>query len=452
VLIVWNVLLTLLWPLLYLYRPFRGTIPRRLGHFDPGAYDPMRPGLKVLINAVSAGEVVAITPFIQALKAARPNAQVALLTTTDSGQEMAARKLGDSVELVAYFPLVDLPFVVRRYLDRLRPDLYVTTESELWPNIQTQCRQRGIPVALVNGRLYLHNKRGWRKALTRALLDQLDLIVAQDERQRGNYLTFGIPAEKVVASGNIKFDFALPAWGAAQEQDWLERFTADGTRPIVVAGSTHPGEEELVLDAFVGTHGCAPGRAGAIAGLAEADKSVSPTLTTGAHPCAPTGAARLILAPRHIERAPEVAALARQRGLTTTLLAEHTPGADYDVLVVDCYGVLVDFYRLAEAVVMGGTFHPKVGGHNILEATALGRPVIVGPHVFSITAQVELLEAAGGIVRAADAAALGPALQALLADPPRRAAIGRAGKLATEANKGAAGRAVDAVLRLVQLP
>ena len=142
----WNPLPWLLWPLLYLYPPFRGTIRARLGHFELGAYDPAAPGLKVLVNAVSAGEVVAISSFIRELKRQRPDSQVVLLTTTDSGQEMARQKLADALALACYFPLADLPFVVRRYLDRLRPDLYISCESELWPNIQSQCRRRGIPL------------------------------------------------------------------------------------------------------------------------------------------------------------------------------------------------------------------------------------------------------------------------------------------------------------------
>jgi len=167
VLALWNIIITLFWPLIYLYPPFRGTVGARLGNFELGGYNPDAPGLKVLINAVSAGEVVAITPFISALRKTRPDVQIVLLTTTDSGQTMAREKLGDSVTLLAYFPLVDLPFVVRRYLDKLRPDLYISTESELWPNIMNACQKRSIPVALVNARIYLHNKTGLRGHVVR---------------------------------------------------------------------------------------------------------------------------------------------------------------------------------------------------------------------------------------------------------------------------------------------
>ena len=411
---LYNVLLTLLWPLLIFYRPFFGTLRLRLGKFPPGGYDAYGPGPRILVNAVSAGEVVAVAPVIRELKRRRPGAQIALLTTTQSGQTMAREKLGGELALLAYFPLVDLPFVVRRYLDRLRPQLYITTEAELWPNIQSQALQRGIPVALVNARLYLHNKHGWRGSIVRRLYGLLDLIVCQDERQRDNFLKFGIPAECLSVSGNTKFDFSLPDWSDQQLAEYRTRLLLRD-EPLIVAGSTHQGEEELLLDAL---------------------KAIRRRLPK----------ARLVIAPRRVERSGEVAALCPADGFTARLLSE--PPRDWDVLVVDSYGVLVDMYRLADAVVMGGTYHRKVGGHNLLEATLLGKPVVVGPETFGITAQLELLRAAGGAVEAR-AAELPAVLLHLLLDHARAKAIGEAARQATLANRGAAARAADAVLALL---
>jgi 3-deoxy-D-manno-octulosonic-acid transferase len=426
VLAVWNALLAVLWPLLYFYPPFRGEVPQRLGRGLPdwSGGGPRAAGARTfLINAVSAGEVVAIAPFIRELKRRLPECRIALLTTTDSGQEMARGRLGDALDLLAYFPLADLRWAARRYLDRLRPDVYITTESELWPNIQGQCRARGIPVVSLNARIYLHNKTGLRGALVRQLYAQCDLIVCQSEAQRENFRRFGVPEAKLAVSGNTKFDFELPEWPGEQLAAWRAQWGLPPDTPVAVAGSTHPGEDELLLDVLARLRGTA-------------DFAVPP---------------RLVLAPRHVERAPGVAELARQRGwqaCTLTDYAARGPDAPaWDVLVVDRYGVLVDFYRLANAVVLGGTFSPKVGGHNVLEATALGKPVVVGPYTFSITAQVELLEAAQGLARAGTDPY--PALHALLAAPPAAQALGARAQALTLDNRGAAARAADAVLALL---
>ena len=416
---LWNTLITLGWPALYLYPPFRGTIGRRLGRFELGSFEPEGSGPRVLINAVSAGEVVAITPFVMELLRRRPDAQAVLLTTTESGQTMAKEKLGDSLALLAYFPLIDLPFVVKRYLDRLKPDLFITTEAELWPNIMNGCRRRQIPVALVNARIYLHNKRGWRAALHHRLYELVNLVVCQSEQQRVNFLKFGLKADKLTVSGNTKFYFEIKDWDAELLSAARAHFGL-GDQRVIVAGSTHAGEEELLLR----TLGSAPA---SLAG----------------------GQLRLIIAPRHVERAPEVAALAVQQGLSAVLLKDLQADEPWDVLVVDRYGVLTDTYRLADVVVMGGTFSRQVGGHNILEATVLGKPVIVGPHTFSITAQLELLRQVAGIVEVRDAPALSAELTRLLSAPAAAARIGAAARQATLANRGAAARAVDAVLRLI---
>jgi 3-deoxy-D-manno-octulosonic-acid transferase len=414
VLWLFNALCTVFWPLVYFYPPFRGTVAQRMGNFDTGSYSVERPDLKVLINAVSAGEVVAIAPFIRELKARLPDAQVALLTTTESGQTMAKSKLQGLLSLLAYFPLADLWFVSRRYVERLKPDLYVTTEAELWPNIQSRCRRRGIPVALVNARLYLHNKRGLRGLVVRQLYSLCDLIVCQDERQRANFLKFGVPAERLIASGNTKFDFELAQWSSGQLSDFRSQLGL--SEPLIVAGSTHSGEEELLLNAFMELR---PGNPGL----------------------------RLVLAPRHIERADEVIALASAKGLRAVTMG-NASGVEKDVVIVDRYGALVDVYRLATVVVMGGTFHPKVGGHNILEATALGKAVICGPHTFGITAQLELLQTENAVVTLNAADELPAALARLLGEGQERERVGRAARVITEANRGAAQRAVEVVLEL----
>jgi 3-deoxy-D-manno-octulosonic-acid transferase len=419
---LWNILISALWPLLYFYKPFRSTLRQRLGHFELGKYDPKEPGLKLLINAVSAGEVNAIAPFIRELKELRPDAQVALLTTTDSGLDMARSKLAEDVELVTFFPLIDLPFASRRFLDKLRPDLYITTEAELWPNIQSQCRARGIKAALVNGRVYMHNKAGWRGTLIRKLLAMLELIVCQDERQRANFLKLGIPKNKLTVSGNIKFDFELPEWSEEKLAEWRTQLGLLPNDRVVVAGSTHPGEEARVIDAC---------------------RAYDTSL-------------KIVLAPRHVERVQEVSDLCERYvpgaiAIAYSIAISHS--TDWQMLIVDRYGVLVDLYRVANVIVMGGTFAARVGGHNILEATALGKPVIVGPHIFGIASQVRMLDSVGSLEHAdEDAGDLAVKLSDLFGNPARATAMGKAAKEVTDSNRGAAARAAEQVLSLFTAP
>jgi 3-deoxy-D-manno-octulosonic-acid transferase len=453
-LVLWNLLLALGWPLLYLYRPFRGTVPLRLGRGLPdwrrrspgrsapgearpaasapapgaaaGGSEDGTPAPTILVNAVSAGEVAAVAPFVRELKQRRPGCRIALLTTTDSGLELARRRLGEEADLTAYFPLLDLPWVSRRYLDLLQPDVYITTESELWPNIQRQCQARGIPVVSLNARLYLHNKTGLRGALIRRLYSYVDRIICQSEFHRANFIRFGIPAEKLAVSGNLKFDTDIPAWTGAHEAAWRAELGLVPGLQCIVAGSTHPAEEELVFAAYLDIRN-------RLVGLGRP-------------------APRLIIAPRHIERVPDVLERAAQSGLQAARLAQAA-SSDWQVLLADRYGVLVDLYRVAAVVILGGTFDPKVGGHNVLEATALGKPVVVGPHVYSIAAQVEQLDAAVALSHAAGTSAgLAEALAGLLADPAQAAALGQRALAVTEAARGAAGRAADLVLPLLDGP
>ena len=249
-LLLYNALLTLLWPLLYFYAPFRGSIAQRLGRFELGAYNPAAPGPNFLINAVSRGGGGGHRAVHPRARQRLPRRRSRCMTTTRVRADDGAREAGRRAGLLAYFPLVDLPFVVRRYLDRLRPTIYITTEAELWPNIQAQCRARGIPVALVNARLYLHNKRGLRGAVVRRLYELCDLIVCQDARQARTSAVSASRQERLCVSGNTKFDFALPEWSAEQLGAWRARLGL-GAEPVLAAGSTHPGEEELLLDCLV---------------------------------------------------------------------------------------------------------------------------------------------------------------------------------------------------------
>lgn len=409
----YNRLVRILWPLLYLYPPFRGTIRQRLGHFESGNYHPDAAGINVLINAVSAGEVVAISSFIRRLRETVGHCNIVLLTTTESGQTMATSKLKGLVDLQAYFPLVDHPLAVKRYLDKLQPDLYITTEAELWPNIQSACRERRIPVCLVNGRLYLHNKTGLRRVILKELIELCDLIVTQDKTHWLNYIKFAIPPERLISSGNIKFDFELEHWGESR-MSRERKALGLSEEPVITAGSTHAGEEEIAMDC-----------------LAQA-RLDNPSC-------------RLILAPRHIERVEEVVKLLQKHKLRVRRLGEKGKMKPWDVLVVDRYGVLVDMYRFADVVLMGGTFSEKVGGHNILEATVLGKPVVVGPHTYGISAQMEMLRREQAVIET-DREHAGGVLLALLNSIDERIRIGHKGRELTMQNRGAAQRAVDAVL------
>ena len=395
---------------------YRRNLAARLGRVHVPA---LPPGKKRLwIHAVSVGEVTAAAAVVRALSEFAPEVQVIVSTTTETGQEMARRVLPEAEGFI-YFPL-DLPGVVDRVLNSVRPDLIALTETELWPNFLAACRRRSVPVVLVNGRLsdksfrrYRASRWFWGKCL--AGLQAAGMISFADANR---VRALGMPKERVFVYGNAKYD-ALAARVSPHLAEEAGKFL--GLRPeepIFVAGSTHEGEEEIVLSVY--------GR------LLRA----FPLLT-------------LILIPRHPERGAEVVRLCRRYGLSDTITYREIMGGrernKERVVIVDVIGELFKLYGLAAVVFCGGSLVPR-GGQNILEAAAWGKAPLFGPYMGDFRAERDLLvEGQGGIeVKGEDE--LYERLLFLLKEPTERREWGKRAQALVAQNRGAARRYAELIV------
>ena len=398
-----------------------GTIRERWGHLPDGVDPEGRPS--IWIHAVSVGEVQAARTLIPGLRDRYPGHRLWLSTTTRTGRAVA-----DGIEAVDglfYFPL-DLPPAVDRVLDRVRPVLFVAVDTELWPNLLRRCARRGVRTMLVNGRISDRSYPRYRlvRRWFRRVLADVDRCCAQSDESARRLVDLGAPADRVVTTGNLKFDvLPAPRPATAPRHDDLPRSLGLAPdRPVLMAASTHPGEEGPVLDAFRRLRAREPGLV-------------------------------LVLAPRHPERGAEVAALAAGRGLTAvrrSRLPKGGPGRA-DVVVLDTVGELAALFPAATVVFVGGSLVPA-GGHNVIEPAAGGRPVVFGPHMENFAEIAELFLARGAARRVSGAEELEPALAELLADPRQRAELGAAARSLVEANRGAAARSLAEIAAVLPPP
>lgn len=370
----------------------------RLGGLPPGLPD----GRPVWIHAVSVGEVKAARPLVARLRARRPGLPIVLSTTTPTGRETAERELP---ELYVFHPPLDVAWIVRRVVRRIDPRLVVLLELEAWPSLMRRLDEAGVPQVIVNGRMTersYQSYRRWRWWLPE--FERLDLVAAQDELVRDRIADLGVPAGRLFVTGNVKHDLLVPA-PRGRVECFGQQTGLAGDAVVFVAGSTHEGEEELALEAWARAGG---GRA-----------------------------ARLVLVPRHPERVREVERLLQRRQVPVRLRSAGHPLDDPGaVLLIDTMGELETAFGVASLVFLGGSLVP-VGGHNVLEPAVAGCPVVVGPHLESCRREAERLEAAGGLVRVEDAEAFTRIVGELLADAPRRAAMGERARSAVAGLSGA---------------
>jgi len=369
----------------------------------------------VWIQAVSVGEVEVARRLIQELRDRRPEMPLLVTATTATGLELAHRGLTDAARVLPC-PL-DLPGAVGRVLDAAAPRLLVLVETELWPELMYQARRRGVPVAVVNGRLSEASFAGYRRLgrLLKPLLEPLSLVLVRDRGDEVRFRSLGVPGERTRVAGNVKYDLEpdpmpLPWTGDVQR--------LAGDRPVVVAGSTMEGEEGPVLDALSQSSG------------------------NGRDPF-------LILAPRHPERFDGVASLLESRGILFARRSELPRLPDRaDVFLLDTIGELGRAYRFGSVAFLGGSL-VTTGGHNPLEPAAWGVPVLSGPHVFNFQEIFDEMVTAGAARLVDDSTGLASALSEWLLDPAAVAAAGDAGRRVVEENRGATTRTVDALLDLI---
>lgn len=383
----------------------------RLG--DRFGLGPGIEGGSIWIHAVSVGEVQAAVPLVQRLLTRQPGRRMLLTTVTPTGYARGRQLFGDQVDL-RYVPF-DLPGSVRRFFDRTGPRLAMILETELWPNLYAECGRRRVPLVLASARLSPRSIRRYllMVPLFRQALSHGIVIAAQSEVDARRFQSIGALPARTHVTGNIKFDYQAPPEVAARGAHWRQSHAA--RRPVWVAGSTHEGEETIVLDAHRRLLASRPD-------------------------------ALLLLAPRHPQRFDAVRDLLAKRGLDFAL---HSTGAavrdSTTVLLVDTMGELMSFYAAADVAFVGGSLLP-IGGHNLLEPASLGRPVLTGPHHFNSEAIAELLLNARAVQLVHDARDLERELSGLLGSEQRRRTMAAAGRTVLDANRGA----LDRLLTLVE--
>jgi 3-deoxy-D-manno-octulosonic-acid transferase len=403
------------------YRKYIGSLRQRFGYL-PISFN-LDAEESIWIHAVSVGEVLTARALLPELRERYPRYRLHLSTPTLTGQQIARNSL-QYVDEVFYFPF-DLRFIVNRTLRLVKPKLFVMMETEIWPNLLRACRQAGVRTALVNGRISSRSYPRYRLArpFFRRVLANVDRFCMQSEESARRIIDMGADPERVVVTGSLKFD-SLDLSGTAPGADRgrnrvLRYFRIPSDRPVIIAASTLKGEEEPVFEAFQRIRARVPD-----------------TL--------------LIIAPRKPERFDEVEQIARRGGWRVGRRSELPVDAEprQDVVVLDTIGELAQLYQVATAVFVGGSLVDQ-GGHNIIEPAVFGKAIVFGPYMQNFAEIARAFVENDAAIQIRTPRELEHALLGLLNDPVRRARLGAAARALVEANRGARGKTMAAIAKLL---
>jgi len=404
----------LFWP--FFIKKIRKGLKQRLGLLDEGA-KRLRGGKVIWAHAASVGEVVGLGNLVKAVKSECPGYHFVISTLTSTGQAMARKIIPDGRAFI-YFPL-DFSCIAGRILDAIKPKMCIITETELWPNFIKEAKERSIPIVMANGRISIFSFRSYRmvKFFMRKVLRNIDLFIMQSQADAERIISLGAPAARVTVAGNLKFDTASDIFLRSVN------LNQESNRLFFVAGSTHRGEEEIILDVY------------------EKVSETYPDII-------------LILAPRHPERITEVEKLLRSKNFRfrrrTELPFPFPENDSTRIVLLDTIGELVHFYARARIVFVGGSLVPA-GGHNILEPAGLGKAVFFGPYMdnFAEVAQSFISRGAGIVV--SNREELLQTILKLLGNPEELEKMGRAALDIVVAHKGAAKKSAVLVKELLTL-
>src|SRR5216684_1441918 len=385
----------------------------------------------IWLHCVSVGETEAARPLVRSLVDKFPSCRLVISTTTVTGQRIARDAFGRHAAAVFYFP-IDWAWTVRRVLRTLQPAAVLIMETELWPHLFRECRRRATPVALINGRISITSFGRYRmiRPFIRGVLNNLSIALMQSEQDAVRIRELGIPAERVLMPGNLKFDSAESSIGGAATANLSERFGLDRSARLIVAASTHAPEEHVVIEAF------------------KQLRNSQPDYQT-----------RLLIAPRHPERFGEVASLLLASGLTWSRrsAAPQIEDRSCEVVLLDTIGELRAVYPLADVAFVGGSIAMH-GGHNVLEPSAQGVCVITGAHMHNFAAITKAMLDENAMVQLPHVSAsaapieLANALRTLLSDDSLRRDIGQRALMVCDRNRGATEQTLHAIANLLEKP
>ncbi|MFA5072409.1 MAG: 3-deoxy-D-manno-octulosonic acid transferase [Nitrospirota bacterium] len=388
---------------------YRGGITQKLGRLRKGVMRIIRGTRPIWVHAVSVGEVMAVHPLIRELKKKYPDQKLVLSTVTVTGYYTARQRVPEA-DAVFFFPF-DYAWIVRRIIRGIKPSLVLIAETELWPNFFRELKKEGIPSAVINGRISPTSYKNYLKfkPFFTEVFKFIDLFCMQSAADADRIREIGADSNKVLVTGNLKFDQKIPAVSPIPGLVSQER-------KIITAGSTHRGEEKALLEIF------------------KKLRDKYPDLL-------------LILAPRHPERFDEVAGLIHAAGFECQRRTRFQ-GPVKDVLLLDTIGELAAFYSLADIAFVGGSL-VKVGGHNLLEPAGMKKPVIFSRYMFNFKEISEALLSSGGGIMVKNKDELYLTFEELLSNPDRAQEMGKRAFDVIAMNSGAAKKTLDAIGRLI---
>lgn len=401
-------------PILFIKGKWHSGFLERFGFFSEAIKERINHPKNIWIHAVSVGEVIAIAELIRRLKAKYPDCQIVLSTSTKTGHQLALEKLSDKV-VILWSPL-DFQWAVSAFIRLIKPKVYIVAETELWPNLFAGLHAQSVPILLINGRIS-DNSYGRYLAIRwfmKRYLGYVSVLCMQSELDVKRILAMGAPQDKVKNIGNVKFD-DLPE----DKTYLLEDFGFEHNDSLWIAGSTHPGEEDIVLRVF------------------ENIRKKFPSL-------------RLVIAPRHVERVLDVQRIVEERGMVPVRFSQmkserRIPNS---VVIVDTIGHLRALYSLATLVFVGKSLTVQ-GGHNIIEPAYFSKPVIVGPHMQNFRDVMIAFKNDKAVVEVKDSQEFESTVDRLLSHPAEMAELGKKARQVIARQQGAAARSVEIISRFL---
>jgi 3-deoxy-D-manno-octulosonic-acid transferase len=425
VFLIYQILYIIFFLIYALILPFRKRrregILMRLGLYPPEIINKFNEKANIWIHAVSVGEVMAARALADGIKKGLSGYNIVISTVTETGNKVAKASIGDAASII-YLPL-DLTFAIKRAVKAISPAMFIIIETEIWPNLLRLLSKNNVPIILCNGRISKKSYRRYMlvKPVLKYILGYIDRYLMRTEEDRQRIISLGARGDRVTVLGNIKFDSVDSYVDEEQKRNVLRRLGLENRR-LIVAGSTHPGEEKIILEAY-----------------SQILKRYKDVL--------------LLIAPRHIERADDVVTLVKSYNFTPIKISNLTVNCQLStvnclVYILDTIGQLKLFYSLAWAVFVGGSLI-RHGGQNMIEPACLAKPILFGPHTFNFEDEANAFLNNKAAILVKDATALAQNIEMLHKDDISARDMGKRAQEIVKANQGIVNNTVDVIKNIL---